>query len=154
MSWCRAVSCVFGNWCLLQPVHSLDTTLLAFALLHFAIQGRTCCHSRYILTSFFCFPSPIMKKTFIYFFLLLVLEGLVGLHITVQLQLLQHQQLGHRLGWLWCWMVCLGNEPRSWCCSWGCTQVLHFGPFCWLCELPHFFYRIFGHISRYNGHLN
>ena len=30
--------------------------------------------------------------------MLLVLEGFVGLHITVQLQLLQHQQLGHRLG--------------------------------------------------------
>ena len=31
---------------------------------------------------------------------MLVLEGLVGLHRTVQLQLLQHQRLGNRLGLL------------------------------------------------------
>ena len=29
---------------------------------------------------------------------MLVLEGLVGLHRTVQLQLLQHYRLGHRVG--------------------------------------------------------
>ena len=45
----------------------------------------------------------------------LVLEGLVGLHRTIQLQLLQHYWLGHRLGILWYWMVCLGNEKRSIC---------------------------------------
>ena len=43
-------------------------------------------------------------------FLVLVLEGLIGLHRTVQLQLLWHQWLRHRLGLLWCWMVCLGNN--------------------------------------------
>ena len=26
-------------------------------------------------------------------------------------------------------MVCLGNEPRSFCCYWDFTQVLHFGVF-------------------------
>ena len=31
---------------------------------------------------------------------MLVLEGLVGLHRTIQLQLLQHYWLGHRLGLL------------------------------------------------------
>ena len=31
---------------------------------------------------------------------MLVLEGLVGLHRTIQLQLLQHWWLGHRLGLL------------------------------------------------------
>ena len=30
---------------------------------------------------------------------MLVLEGLIGLHRTVQLQLLQHYWLGHRLGY-------------------------------------------------------
>ena len=34
----------------------------------------------------------------------------VGLHTTVQLQLLRRYWLGHRLGLLWYWMVCLGNE--------------------------------------------
>ena len=36
-----------------------------------------------------------MKRTFL---IVLLLEGLVGLHRTVQLQLLQHYWLGHRLG--------------------------------------------------------
>ena len=42
----------------------------------------------------FAFQSPIMKSTS---FLVQVPEGLVGLHRTVQLQLLQHYWLGHRL---------------------------------------------------------
>ena len=45
----------------------------------------------------FAFQSPMMKKTY---FLVVVLEGLVGLHSTGQLQLLRHQRLGHRLGLL------------------------------------------------------
>ena len=35
------------------------------------------------------------------------LEGLVGLHRTIQLQLLQHYWSGLRLELLWYWMVCL-----------------------------------------------
>ena len=58
----------------------------------------------------FAFQFPIMKRTF---FWVLVLKRLVGLHRTVQLQLLQRYWLGHRLGLLWYWMVCLGNEQRS-----------------------------------------
>ena len=84
----------------------------------------------------FAFQSPMMKRTS---FLVLVLEGLVGLHRTVQLQLLQCYWLGHRLGLLWYWMVFLGNEQRSFCHFWGCTQVLHFRLLCWLWGLPHFF---------------
>ena len=61
---------------------------------------------------------------------MLVLEGLIGLHRTVQLQLLQCYWLGHRLGLPWYWMVCLGNEHRSFCRFWDCIQVLHFGLFC------------------------
>ena len=60
---------------------------------------------------------------------MLVLEGLIGLHRTIQLQLLQHYWLGHRLRLLWYWMVCLGNEQRSSqrssCRFWDCIQVLH-----------------------------
>ena len=41
------------------------------------------------------FQSPVMKRTS--FFLVLVLEGPVGHHRIVQLQLLQHYWLGHRL---------------------------------------------------------
>ena len=43
---------------------------------------------------------------------MLVLKGLVGLHRTIQLQLLQCYWLGHRLGLLWYPMVCLENEQR------------------------------------------
>ena len=52
----------------------------------------------------FAFHSPIIKG---HLFWVLVLKGLVGLHRTVQLQLLQHYWLGHRLGLLWYWMVSL-----------------------------------------------
>ena len=38
----------------------------------------------------------------------------------------------HRSGLLWYWMVCLGNEQRSFCRFWDCIQVLHFRLFCWL----------------------
>ena len=84
----------------------------------------------------FAFQSPIRKRAS---FWVLVLEGLVGLHRTVQLQLLQCYWLGRRLGLLWYWMVCLGNEQRSFCHFWDCIQVLHFGLLCWLWWLLHFF---------------
>ena len=57
----------------------------------------------------FAFQSPIMKRTS---FLGIVLEGLVGLHRTVQLQFLQHYWSGHRLGLLWYWMVCFALETN------------------------------------------
>ena len=61
--------------------------------------------------SSFMFQSPLMKR--ISFFWVLVLKGLVGLHRTVQLQLLQRYCLGHRLGLLWYWMACLGKRYHS-----------------------------------------
>ena len=70
------------------------TKLLAFALLHFVFQG----HSMYFLTSYLCTPVPYNEKDI--FFWVLVLEGLIGLHRTIQLQLLQHYWSGHRLGLL------------------------------------------------------
>ena len=53
----------------------------------------------------------MMRKTIFFS----VLEGLVGHHRCVQLQLLWHYLLGQRLGLLWYWMVCLGmnREPLS-----------------------------------------
>ena len=50
------------------------------------------------------------------FFLVLVLEGLVGLHRTGQLQFIRYQWLGHRLGLLVMLNGLLGNEPRSFYC--------------------------------------
>ena len=97
------------------------------------------------------FQSPMMKRTS---FWVLVLDGLVYPHRTIQLQLLQHYWMGHRLGLLWYSMVSLGNEQRPLCHFWGCSQVLHFRLFYWLWGLLHFFVGILAHSSRYNGHLN
>ena len=84
----------------------------------------------------FAFQSAIMKKTS---FGGVSSRGLVDLHRTIQLQLLQHYWSGHRLGLLWYWMVCLGNEQRSFSHFWDCIQVLHLGLFCWFWWLLHFF---------------
>ena len=73
--------------------------------------------------STFAFQSPIMKMTY---FWVLFLEALVGLHRTIQLQLLQHYWSGHRLGLVWYWMVCLENEQRSYYHFWDCILALHF----------------------------
>ena len=76
----------------------------------------------------FAFQTPIVKKTS---FLVLVVKGLVGLHWTIQLHLLQSYWLQHRFGLPWYWMARLGNEQRSFCHFWDYIQVLHFGLFCW-----------------------
>ena len=81
----------------MTSVFSWLKTLLAFALLHFVLQGQICLLSlaRYLLT--FAFQYPIMKGTL---FWVLVLEGLVDIHRTIQLQFLKQYCLGHRLGLL------------------------------------------------------
>ena len=89
-----------------------------------------------------------------HFFFVLILEGLVDLHRTILFQPLQHYCLGHRLGVLWYWMVCVGNKQKPFCCFWDCNRVLHFRLFCWLWGLLHLFYVILSHSSRYNGHLS
>ena len=73
---------------------SLSKTLLAFALLHYVLQGKICLLFQVFLPTF-AFQSPIMKG---HLFGVLVLKGLVGLYRTVQLQLLQRYWLGHGLG--------------------------------------------------------
>ena len=54
--------------------------------------------------------SPIWWKG--HLFGVLVLEGLVGLHRTVQLQLLQHYWLWCRLGLMWYWMLCIEKRDH------------------------------------------
>ena len=114
MSMCRVVSCVVGRGCLLWPVPSLCKTLLAFALLHFVLQGQIFLLLQVSLHFLLLNSSPPWWKE--HFWGVLVLEDLVGLHRTIQLQLLQHRWLEHRLGLLWYWMACLVNEQRSFCC--------------------------------------
>ena len=79
----------------------LDKTLLAFALVRLYSKAKLNCYSGY-LDFLLLYPNPMMKRIS---FLVLVLKGLVDLHRTIQLQLLQHYWLGHRLGLLWYWMV-------------------------------------------------
>ena len=118
VSTCRVVSWMVGKGCFLWPACSLGKILLAFALLHFVFQCQTCLlfwvsHDFLLLHS-----NPLWWRGHLVF--MLVLEGVVGLHRTNQLQLLQRQWLGL----LWCWMVCLGNGLRSFSRFWDCTQVL------------------------------
>ena len=65
---------------------SLDKTLLTFALLHFVLQGKTFLLFQVSLDFIFCIPILYDEKDI--FFLVLVLEGVVCLHRTGQLQLL------------------------------------------------------------------
>ena len=111
--------------------------LLAFAMFHFVLQGQVCLLLQVSLDLVLLHSSPLQWNR--HLFRVLILEGFVGLHRTIQLQLLQHYWLEHRRVLLWYWMVCLGNEQRSFCHFWDCIQVLHLGLFCWLWGLFHFF---------------
>ena len=68
----------------------LLTKLLAFVLLHFVLQDQTCLLSRYLLTSYFYIPISYDEKDI---FFAVSLEGPVGLHRTIQHQLLQLKRL-------------------------------------------------------------
>ena len=107
---CRVFSCVVGRGCLLWPVCSLSKTLLAFSLLHFVLQGKICLLLQVSLDFLLLHSSPLWWKG--HLFWVWVLEGLLCLHRTIQLQLLQHYWLGHRLGLLWYWMACLGKKTE------------------------------------------
>ena len=115
---CRVFSCVVGRGCLLWPGHSFGKTLLAFALLHFVFQGQICLLLQVSLNFLLLHSSPLWWKGHI--FGVLVLEGLVGLHRTIQFQLLQHYWLGNRLGLMWYWVVYIHSAigihifPPSW----------------------------------------
>ena len=136
--WCPCViSCVVVRGCLLWPGSSIGKTLLAFPLLHFVIQGQTSLLLHLSLDVLLLISNPLWWEG--HLFLVLVLEGVVRLHRTCQLQLLWHQWLGLRLGSQWGWMVCFGNGQASFYLFWDCTQVLHIRLFCWLWGLLHFF---------------
>ena len=77
-------------------MHSLGRTLLAFALLHSVLQGQIGVLLQVFLDFLLLHSSPLNEKGI--FFGVLILEDLVGLHRTVQLQLLQHYWLRYRLG--------------------------------------------------------
>ena len=76
----------------------------------------------------FAFQSPVMRRTS---FLGVSFKGLIGLHRTIQLHLLQHYWLGHRLELLWYWMFALEtNRDHSFIFEIRGNCVLYFLPFC------------------------
>ena len=126
--WCPhiVISWVVGKWYLLWPVCSLKKTLISLcpASLFCTLRPNLPVILGLSWLPTFAFKSPMMKR---HLFLVLVLESLVILHRSSQLQLLLHQWLAHWLGLLWCWMVCFGNSLRSFYHFWDCTEVLHIG---------------------------
>ena len=98
-----------------QRIH-LAKLLLDFALPHSVFQDQICLLLQIFLDFFLLHSSPLRWKG--HLLVVLVIQGLVGLHRTLQLQLLQHYWLRHRLGLLWYWMVCLGNEQWPFCRFW------------------------------------
>ena len=94
----RVFSCVVGRGCLLWSVRSLGKTLLAFALIHFVLQGQIYLLLHVSLGFLLLHSSTLWWKKKI-FILVLVLEGPVGLHKTTQFQLLWHSGWGIDLGY-------------------------------------------------------
>ena len=129
--WCPCVesSLVLLEEGLLWPVPSLGKTLLAFALLHSVLQGQICLLLQVFLEFLLLHSSPLWWKG--HLFWVLVLKERFNFIFSVT--------GWGRLGLVWYWMVCLGNEQRSFCHFWDCIQVLHFGLFCWLWWLLQFF---------------
>ena len=148
--WCPCVESSLGllekDVCYDQRAHL--TKLLDFVLLHFVLQGQTCLLS---LDFVLLHSNPLWWKE--HLFLVLVLEGVIGLHRFSQLQFLQHQLFGHWLGLLWYWMICLGKKqiilsflrlhPTT--AFWTLLLTIRATPF---------LQGILAHSSRYNGHLN
>ena len=57
--------------------------LLALPCFILYSEGKLACSSRYLLTSYSCIPVLYDEKDIFFSFLVLVLEGLVGLHRTI-----------------------------------------------------------------------
>ena len=67
--WCPCVvSCVVGRGCLLWPVFSIGKTLLAFALVHFVLQGQTCLLLQVSLDFLLLNSNPLWWKGHRFFF--------------------------------------------------------------------------------------
>ena len=135
--WCP---CVESSFVLLEESVYYDQWVL-LAKLYYPLpcfilysKAKFACYSRCFLTYYFCIP--IMKKISFW--------GVSSKRSCRSSQNCSTSAssallVGHRLGLLWYWKVFLGNIQRSFCCFWDCIQVLHFGLFCWLWGLLHFF---------------
>ena len=96
----------------LATKNMVNTEMLAFDLLHFLLQGQTCLLVQVSLDFLFQHSSALWWKG--HLLLVLVLEGVIGLHRTIQIQLLWQKCLGHRSGFLWClWFALEMNQDHS-----------------------------------------
>ena len=113
----------FSSLAAMRVVSSAYLRFEAFALIHYVLQDQTCLLFQVSFDFYFCIPAPIMKRTS---FWVLVPEGRVGLHRTVQLLQLQLTDWGIDLE-NWYLMVFFENKSSPFCCFWDFNQVLHFG---------------------------
>ena len=65
---CRVISYVVGRGCLLWLVHSFGKTLSTLPCFVLYSRAKLACYSRKLLTSYFSFQSPMMKRTSFFFF--------------------------------------------------------------------------------------
>ena len=86
ISWCLCIKLprVVEKWYLLWPMHSLGRMQLAFALIHFVLQGQTCLLLHISLDFLLLHSNP--QWWIQHLFSVFVLGGLLGLHRTDQLQ--------------------------------------------------------------------
>ena len=99
---CRVFFCVVEKGYLLWTLRSLDKILLAFVLFHFVFQGQSYLLLQVSLDFLLLHSSSLWWKG--YLLLVLVLDGLVGLHRTVQFKLLWHYCLGAQI-----WIIVVLN---------------------------------------------
>ena len=103
--WCCPCvePCVVGRGCLLWLVLFLGKTLLAFALLHFVLQGQICLLLQVSFDFLLLHYSPLRwnrhRVCVCVCVCVLVLENLVCLHRTLQVQLLS---IGWGIGLNYC----------------------------------------------------
>ena len=123
MSMCRVFSCVVERVFAMTSAFSWQNSISLYPASFHIPRPNLPVTPGVSWLSTFAFQSLIMKRTS---FLGVSSKGLVGLHRTVQLQVLQCYWLRYRLRLPWYWMVCLGNKQRSFCRFWDCIQVLRF----------------------------
>ena len=150
--WCP---CVESSLVLLEENVCCDqcsflAKLLAFALLHFILQGQTWLLFQVSLDFLLLHFSPLWWEGGLFW--VLVLKGLVGLHRTLQLQLPQPYWSAHRLRLPWYWMVCLGNK-QIFLSFLRLHPSTAFWTFLLTMMATPFLLRDSCHSSRYNGHL-
>ena len=120
MSLLRVFSCIIGRGCLLWLLCSLGKTVLTFALLHFTSRLNLPVTPGVSWLPTFALLFPMMKRSS---FLDVSFRSCRS-PWNHSISFLQHYWLGPRLGLLWYWMVCLGNEQWSFCHFWDCIQIL------------------------------